>query len=94
MDHNISREEALKQYRAARDAYYASAKREDEAFSRYFAKVQAGTRTNGAAVSRLSNATNYASAEMFSAQAVLYRMDIDPWDVDDEDGVERTPVGN
>lgn len=86
--------EAVAAYRAARAAYYAAAAREDSAFARYFAKRQRGEATNGAAVSRLSNLTNYASTELYSAQSALYRHDVDPWDVDDADGVERTPVGS
>lgn len=90
----LSREEVLAAYRAARASYYAAAAREDAAFARYFAKRQRGEATNGAAVSRLSNLTNYASAELYSAQSALYRLDVDPWDIDDADGVERTPVGS
>lgn len=84
---------AITAYRASRDAFDLCAKREDEAFRRYFNKLQAGEPTNGAAVSRLSNLTNYASAALSSAQSALYRVDIDPWDVDDADGHERTFVG-
>jgi hypothetical protein len=89
----LTRDEAIEQYRAARAAYYEAARREDDAFRRYFLKIRAGEPTNGAAVSRLSNLTNYASAALANAQSALYRLDIDPWTVDDEDGVERTPMG-
>ena len=83
----------VEQYRAARAAYYEAAAREDAAFLRYFQKLQNGERTNGAAVSRLGNLTNYASAELAQAQGALWALDIDPHTVDDEDGVERTPLG-
>lgn len=88
----LTAEQALTLYRAARAAYYAAAAREDAAFARYFTKRQAGVATNGAAVSRLSNLTSYASTELYSAQSALYRLDLDPWAVDDADEVERTPV--
>ena len=39
-------------------------------------------------------AANYASAELHCAQGELYKHDLDPWDVDDADRVERTPVGH
>lgn len=90
----IAAEKAIEAYREARTAWLAAGDREDAAFARYFAKRQAGTPTNGAATARLSNLTSYASAAMYSAQSALYRLDLDPWTIDDEDGVERTPVGS
>lgn len=89
----VARDEALATYRAARAAYYAACEREDAAFARYFRKIQDGVATNGAAVSRLSNLSNYASTLLYQAQSGLYKLDIDPWDIDDADGVERTPLG-
>jgi hypothetical protein len=75
-------QEAVQEYRSARDAYLLAANREDAAFRRYFAKRRAGEPTNGAAVSRLAN--------LAVAQGKLHRLEIDPWDIDDADGVERT----
>lgn len=88
----VEQAQAVERYRAARDAYYAAVDREDAAFGRYFSKLQAGTPTNGAAVQRLSNLANYASADMFSAQGKLWNLDLDPHDIDDADGVERSPI--
>lgn len=85
-------EEAVEAYRSARDAYYLAVDREDAAFRRYLRKRHEGTPTNGAALSRLCNVTSDRSAVLFSAQSRLYAAGIDPWDVDDADGVERTPV--
>lgn len=90
----MTREQAIDAYRAARTAWLAAGDRSDAAFSRYFAKLRAGEPTNGAAVARLDNLTNYASAALYQAQGALYKLDIDPWDIDDEDGVEHTPVGS
>jgi len=84
--------ETIDAYRAARDAYYVAAAREDATFARYFAKRVNGEKTNGAAVSRAMNVTSYASAEMAQAQGRIYAMGMDPWDIDDQDGVERTPI--
>lgn len=86
-------EAVVDSYRAARDAYYAAVEREDAAFRRYFDKIQSGNPTNGAAVSRLSNRSNELSAALYSAQGPVYDLDLDPWDIDDEDGVPRSPVG-
>lgn len=61
-------EEAKAVYRRVRTAFLAAMDNEDAAFARYFAKRASGVRTNGAAVSRLSNLTNYLSAELSAAQ--------------------------
>jgi len=79
-------------YRAARDAYRAAAVREDAAFRRWFIKRQAHEPTNGGAAARLAHETNRLRADLHSAQSALYALDLDPWDIDDADGVERTPV--
>jgi hypothetical protein len=90
----MTRAEAIDNYRGARAAYYLAARREDEAFVRWFAKWQAGENTNAAAAARLANRTSELSCDLHSAQSALYALDLDPWDVDDEDGVKRTPVGS
>lgn len=77
-----------------RSRFYDLCRREDEAFVRWFNKRQAGERTNGAATVRLGNLANYASADLAVAQGKLWELGIDPWSIDDEDGVERTPVGS
>jgi len=82
--------EAVEAYRAARAAFDLAADREDAAFRRWFDKVQAGEPTSGAAASRLANEANYRSADLSSAQGRLFRLDLDPWDVDDADEHERT----
>lgn len=84
---------AIQDYRRKRAAYLEACKREDEAFNRWFVKRQRGERTNAAAASRLANLANYASADLASAQGALYALDLDPHDIDDADGVERTPLG-
>lgn len=89
----MTRDEAIATYRAARAAYYEAVKREDASFMRWFEKARAGEKTNAAGATRMANATNEASRDLYSAQSDLYRIEIDPWDIDDEDGVERTPVG-
>lgn len=89
----MDREQALTEYRTARSVYYEAMRKEDEAFLRYFTKLQAGERTNGAAVARLGNLANYASTDLAIAQGHLYKLDIDPWSIDDEDGVEHSPIG-
>lgn len=88
----MSREEAIAEYRKARDAYYAAGAKADAAFARWFTKRQNGERTSGAAAARLANQTNWLSAEMVSAQGKLYALGVDPWDIDDADGVERSEV--
>lgn len=65
----------------------------DAAFRRYFEKRVAGVPTNGAAVSRLENEANYRSAVLFQKQGDVYRLGYDPWDIDDDDGVPRSPLG-
>jgi hypothetical protein len=56
--------------------------------------MQAGERTSAAGASRLANRTSLLSCDLHSSQSALYALDLDPWDVDDEDGVKRTPVGS
>jgi len=86
----MTREEALANYREKRDAYLVAAAREDAAFVKWFTKRRDGEHTNGGAASRLATQANYASADLAAAQGKLYKFDIDPADVDREDGVERT----
>jgi hypothetical protein len=90
----VASPEVLAEYRAARAAYYAACKKADDSFARYFQKRQDGERTNGATTARLENEANYASTRLYRAQSALYALDLDPWDIDDQDGVERTPVGS
>jgi hypothetical protein len=85
-------DEAIANYRAARAAYDEAARREDAAFIRYLKKREAGVPTNGAALSRLMNQTSYLFAELSRAEDELWALDIDPWSIDDEDGVERTSL--
>ena len=85
-------EAAVAEYRRVRDIYLDLCRREDAAFARYFARLHAGLRTNGAATSRLANLANYASTDVYSAQGALYKVGIEPWDIDDADRVERVPV--
>lgn len=85
-------EEAKAVYRTVRTAFLAAMDNEDAAFARYFAKRASGVRTNGAAVSRLSNLTNYLSAELSAAQSRLFLLDVDPWELDDKDKIPRIPV--
>lgn len=79
----------LERYRSVRSAYLEAVEREDAAFRRYFAKVQAGEPTNGAAVSRLSNVTSYLSADLAVAEGRLYAAEVDPREIDLADGIER-----
>ncbi len=90
----VTAEDALANYRAKRTEWLRIGALSDAAFARYFKKLQNGTPTNGAACARLDNRLNYASADLYGAQGELYKRDIDPWDIDDADGVERTPVGS
>lgn len=92
-DEGMTREEAIANYRAKRATWLLACEREDAAFMRWFKKAREGDTTNAAGAARAANTTSYASAEMYSAQSALYALDIDPWDIDDKDGVERTPVG-
>jgi hypothetical protein len=85
-------DQAIANYRQAREAYRLAARREDEAFVRWFKKVQNGEPTNAAAATRLANRTSQLSATLAGAQSDLYARGLDPWDVDDADGVERTMV--
>ena len=85
---------AVAAYREARTAYYAACKRADAAFVRYCQKLQSGERTNGAAAMRLDNRASELSADLYGAQSKLYALGLDPWDYDDEDGVNRTPLGS
>lgn len=79
----------LAAYRAARDAYLAAGDRMDAAFRRYFTKLQAGERTNGAGVARLDNIAADLSTVLYNSQSPLFRADVDPADVDKLDGVQR-----
>lgn len=88
-----AKDDAIVAYRAARTRWLEAMAREDESFARYFRKRSQGVVTNGAALSRLMNATSDASVELHSAQSDLYRLDLDPHMYDDADGVERTPLG-
>lgn len=85
---------AIERYRTARQRWIDAMGREDEVFGNYFRKRASGQPTNGAALSRLMNATSEMSAELYSAQSTLYALDLDPWVYDDADGVERTPIGH
>lgn len=58
-----TRTDALAALTAAQAKYDAAFARADAAFARYFAKLQAGERTNGGRYSWLMNLANYASAE-------------------------------
>lgn len=80
-------------YRDVRGRWMEACHRADNAFARYFAKLQAGEVTNGAAVARLDNAVNELSAVLYSAQSELFRCELDPWNLDDLDAVPRTPLG-
>ena len=85
-------EEAIANYREKRNEWLRLTALEDAAFARYFDKRMRGERTNGAAMQRIGNRASYASADMSGAQSELFRRELDPWDYDDADGVERTPV--
>lgn len=94
LDPAKSRECAIAHYRAMRTEWLRLGDLSDATFKRYFSKLQRGEPTNGAACARMDNRLNYASAAMYSAQGFLYKLDIDPWTIDDEDGVDHTPVGS
>jgi hypothetical protein len=79
--------EAVAAYRAIRDAEIAKDGASDAAFRRYFAKLQAGEPTNGAATRRLENEANELSTRRWSAENALYKLEIDPDDVDQADGI-------
>jgi hypothetical protein len=89
----MTRDEAIANYRAKRAEWMRLGDLADATFKRYFLKLQNGTPTNGAACARMDARVNFASADLYSAQGFLYKLDIDPWTIDDEDGVEHTPVG-
>lgn len=80
---------SIETYRRQRDHFLDLQERADQAFARYFTKLQAGVATNGAAASRLANEANYASADLHAAENVLYGLGVDPDVVDQADGVER-----
>jgi hypothetical protein len=88
----ITEAEALAAYRAARATYLAAQAAADDAWDRWFAKRTQGIATNGAQASRLADLANYASADLASAQDGLYRFDLDPADVDRDDGITRTVI--
>lgn len=90
MTEPISRTAALAVYRKRRDEYLRLAALADAAWDRWFTKRKNGEPTNGAAASRAASVANYASADLAGAQLALYHFEIDPADVDREDGVERT----
>lgn len=89
-----TRAEAIGRYVVARANYNIARMRADEAFRRYFAKREAGEKTSGAGWQRSENLANEALIVLYNAQSELYRHNIDPWDIDDRDGVERTPIGH
>lgn len=78
-------------YRAARADFLIATTRADLAFMRWFEKAQRGARTNAAAATRLANQASYASADLHAAEGKLYALEIDPRDIDREDGVEVQP---
>lgn len=84
---------AVDSYRDARAAYDAAGDAADLAFNRWFRKVQAGEPTNAAGATRLANQASYRSADLAVAQGRLFRLEVDPWDIDDFDGHDRTFVG-
>lgn len=86
------RDEAIANYRTVRTAHDAAHVKADAAFKRYFSKLQRGERTNGAATARLENEANYLAADLSVAQGKLFALDLNPWDIDDADGVERTTI--
>lgn len=86
----MTRATAIASYRAARDAYYEAGHKADAAFAAWFT----GEKHSPATVSRMENKVNECSVHLYNAQSELFAMDIDPWTIDDEDGVDRTPVGH
>lgn len=78
---------AIANYRTKRDEFLALSDRADAAFARYFAKLQNGEPTNAAQATRLSDLTNYASADVSGAAAPLWAAGIDPATIDAADGI-------
>lgn len=73
--------QAKHEYIEARIAYEAASDKADAAFTRYFTKLNAGEPTNGAQANRLANEASYLSADLYSAEAPLYALDIEPDEV-------------
>lgn len=67
---------AVEVYLRERAEYERLIKLEDAAFARYMAGSN-----NGSAVSRAGNRANYQSTILYSAEAVLFQMNINPEDV-------------
>lgn len=84
---------AIASYRAARTAWIEAGDKADAAFLRWHQKLINGEPTNAAQATRLQNEASYRSADLSVAQGALYALEIDPHDIDDEDDVERTPLG-
>lgn len=69
---------AITEFRVAWSRYRVAQDKADQAFARYFTKLQAGGNANGAQASRLSNEANYASADLYTAAGAVWDLDIDP----------------
>lgn len=78
----------IENYRTKRDEFIALADRADAAFLRHFAKLQNGEPTNAAQATRLSHLANYASADLSTAAGPLWAADLDPAEIDRQDGVD------
>lgn len=76
--------EVLAAYRDARRAYLALCDRADASFRRWFEGNGSASYTR-----RLENEASRASATLAATQLALYRFDLDPADVDRDDGITR-----
>lgn len=83
----VNKEERIASYRAIRDRYLVCRDRENAAFTKWFNRRLEGKPTNAGRATALANLTNYASADLASAEDLLYALDIDPRDIDKQDGV-------
>lgn len=83
----VEDEAAIARYRDIRDRELAKNEASDAAFRRYFTKLQTGEPTNGAATVRLENEANELSAQRWSAESALYKLEIDPDEIDKADGI-------
>lgn len=79
----------LDRYREARDVFIEARAKADVAWLRWFRRTQAGIRTSGAAAQRLANRANHASAELYAAEGRLWALNVDPAEIDRQDGIVR-----